>query len=63
LTSRVRRLNERLDGLLEEKKLLARVLRPIIFRGRRLMTAQDVDQVMKEAGIEYARKMGEESAS
>jgi hypothetical protein len=62
LTSRVQRLNERLDSLLEEK-LLAKVLRPVIFRGRRLMTAQDVDQVIKEAGEEYAAKMREENAN
>jgi predicted hydrocarbon binding protein len=56
-------LNRRIDDVLSEKKLLSRVIPIVVFRGRRLMTAQDVDQVMKEAGIEYARKMGEESAS
>jgi hypothetical protein len=55
----LKRLNQRLDRLLEEK-LLAKVLRPIIFRGRRIQTAQDVGDVVRTGGIEYARQVQEE---
>jgi predicted hydrocarbon binding protein len=51
-------LNERLDTLLKEN-LLSKVIRPIIFRGRGIQTAEDVDSVIQEAGEEYARKIRE----
>jgi hypothetical protein len=60
LNNRIERLHERIDALLEEK-LLSRVIRPIIFRGRRIQTAQDVDDVVRQAGVEYASKAKEES--
>ena len=58
----IERLQRRMNRLLEEK-LPSRIIRPILFRGRRIETAQDVDDVVRLGGLEYAAKMkGEREA-
>jgi hypothetical protein len=50
--TRIKKLNERLDAL--EPNLVSKVIRPIIFRGRRIETARDVDEVVEQGGRTYA---------
>ena len=52
-------LHRRIDALLEEN-LLSRVIGPIIFRGRRIVTGADVDEVVRQAGIDYAQSQAEQ---
>lgn len=59
MNNRIERLHGRIDTLLEEK-LLSRVIGPIIFRGRRIQTAEDVDDIVKQGGVEYAAKVKEQ---
>lgn len=43
------------------RKLLSKVIHPIIFHGRRIETTNDVDAAVREGGIEYAAKAEEEA--
>ena len=57
--SQVEKLHDRVDVLLEER-LASRVIQPIIFRGRRILTTADVESVIEEGGRECAARVENE---